>query len=61
MPTFFGDEMTYLPEEMAAYLKLPEGVKPEDGFLELPADVVIQALTDYIIHGLHQDSRLTRR
>ena len=59
MPTFFGDEMTYLPEEMAAYLKLPEGAKPEDGFLELPADVVIQALTDYIIHGLHQDARLT--
>ena len=61
MPTFFGEEMTYLPEEMAAYLKLPEGVKPEDGFLVLPTDVVIEALTDYIIHGLHQDSRLTRR
>lgn len=61
MPTFFGDEMTYLPEEMAAYLKLPEGVKPEDGLLVLPTDVVIQALTDYIIHGLHQGSRLTSR
>ncbi|MDE2998214.1 MAG: c-type cytochrome [Gemmatimonadota bacterium] len=61
MPTFFGDEMTYLPEEMAAYLKLPEGVKPEDGLLVLPTDVVIQALTDYLIHGLHQDSRLTSR
>lgn len=61
MPTFFGDEMTYLPEDMAAYLKLPEGVKPEDGLLELPTDVVIQALTDYIVHGLHQNARLTRR
>ena len=61
MPTFFGDEMTYLPEEMAAYLKLPEGVKPDDGLLVLPTDVVIQALTDYIIYGLHQNARLTRR
>ena len=61
MPTFFGDKMTYLPKEMAAYLKLPEGVKPEDDMLVLPTDVVIQALTDHIIYGLHQDARLTRR
>ena len=54
MPTFFGDEMTYLPEDMARYLKLPKGTKPEDGILMLPTDVVIEALTDYIVYGLHQ-------
>ncbi|MCZ6634112.1 MAG: c-type cytochrome [bacterium] len=61
MPTFFGDQMVYLPEDMAPYLTLPEGVKPEDGILEVPTDSVIQSITDYIIHGLHQDTRLSQR
>ncbi|MDA0745335.1 MAG: c-type cytochrome, partial [bacterium] len=61
MPTFFGDEMTYLPENLSAYLKLPEGTKPEDGILVLPSDIVIRALVDYIVFGLHQDKRLTSR
>ena len=61
MPTFFGDQMVYLPEDMAPYLTLPEGVKPEDGILEAPTDSVIQSITDYIIHGLHQDTRLSQR
>ncbi len=66
MPTFFGDEMTYLPEEaggmeLARYLTLPEGVEPEGGGIELPTRYVIEVLTDYIIYGLHQEKRLSRR
>ena len=61
MPTFFGDETTYLPEDMARYLPLPEGATPEDGIIQIPTDAVIEVLTDYIIHGLHQEQRLSRR
>jgi cbb3-type cytochrome oxidase cytochrome c subunit len=61
MPTFFGEEMTYLPEDMAQYLKLPKGIKPEDGMLTLPSDVVIEALADYIVYGLHQGRRVSSR
>ena len=61
MPTFFGDEQTYLPENMADYLPLPEGVKPEYGVLQLPSQIVIDALTDYVIHGLHQNGRVSER
>jgi len=61
MPTFFGDETTYLPDNMAKYLKLPEGVAPADGMLVLPTDVVIEALTDYIVYGLHQGKQISSR
>ncbi len=61
MPTFFGDEMAYLPEDMAQYLKLPEGTKPEDGILLVPTDTVIEALTDYMIYGLHQGVQISQR
>lgn len=61
MPTFFGEEQTYLPENMAEYLPLPEGVKPEDGILQLPSQIVIDALTDYVVHGLHQNVRVSQR
>ena len=55
MPTYFGDEMTYLPEELAEYLHVPEGTEPEDGIIVLPSHQVIRALTNHIIYGLHQD------
>ncbi len=61
MPTFFGDAQTYLPENMAAYLPLPEGVEPEYGVLQLPTDIVIDALTNYVVHGLHQNVRVSQR
>ncbi len=66
MPTFFGDEMTYLPEQadridLTRYMTLPEGVEPEDGIMMLPSEHVIRSLTDYIIFGLHQDRRLSQR
>ncbi len=66
MPTFFGDEMTYLPERadginLTRYLTLPEGTVPEDGIMILPSKSVIQTLTDYIFFGLHQDRRLSQR
>lgn len=54
MPTFFGDKTTYLPEDMAKYLPLTKGIKSEDGIIQIPSDVVINSLSDYIIYGLHQ-------
>jgi cytochrome c2 len=61
MPTFFGDTTVYLPEEMAQYLRLPEGARPEGGVLQAPTDPVIQLIADYIIHGLHQGQQVTMR
>lgn len=61
MPTFFGEEQTYLPENMAQYFPLPENVKPEYGVLQLPSQIVIDALTDYVVHGLHQNVRVSQR
>ena len=61
MPTFFGEEQTYLPENVAEYLPLPEGIQPEYGVLQLPSQIVIDALTDYVVHGLHQNVRVSQR
>ena len=61
MPTFFDGAETYLPEDMAEYLPLPEGVRPEYGMLQLPSEIVIDALTDYVVHGLHQSVRVSQR
>ncbi len=61
MPTFFGEEMTYLPEALAEDLDLPEGTSPEDGVLILPARQVVEALNDYMVYGLHQSRPLTKK
>lgn len=61
MPTFFGDELTYLPDGMARYLPPAEGTTPEYGVMQARTDTVIQAITDYIIYGLHQNVRLSQR
>ena len=54
MPTFFGEPMLLLPDEMAQYLDLPEGVVPQEGMIQVPNDPVIQVLADYIVYGMHQ-------
>jgi len=61
MPTFFGDDLTYLPDTMAEYLSPAEGTTPEYGVMQTKTDSVIQALNDYIIHGLHQNVQLSQR
>jgi len=61
MPSFFGDELAYLPEDMAKYLTPAEGTKPEYGVMQAKTDSVIQAINDYIIFGLHQNVRLSQR
>jgi mono/diheme cytochrome c family protein len=61
MPTFFGDAMTYLPDNMARYLPPAEGTTPEYGVMQANTDSVIQAINDYIIFGLHQNVRLSSR
>jgi mono/diheme cytochrome c family protein len=61
MPSFFGDELAYLPEDMAKYLTPAVGTKPEYGVMQAKTDSVIQAINDYIIFGLHQKARLSQR
>jgi mono/diheme cytochrome c family protein len=61
MPTFFGEDLTYLPDGMAKYLPPAEGTTPEYGVMQAKTDGVIQAINDYIIHGLHQNVRLSQR
>jgi len=61
MPTFFGDALTYLPDNMARYLPPAEGTTPEYGVMQANTDSVIQAINDYIIFGLHQNVRLSQR
>jgi cbb3-type cytochrome oxidase cytochrome c subunit len=61
MPTFFGDELTYLPDGMAKYLSPAEGTTVEYGVMQSRTDGVIQAINDYIIYGLHQNVRLSQR
>ena len=61
MPTFFGDALTYLPEDMAKYLPPAEGTTPGDGIMEAKTDSVIKAINDYIIYGLHQNVKLSQR
>ena len=61
MPTFFGDALTYLPEDMAKYLPPAEGTTPGDGIMEAKTDRVIKAINDYIIYGLHQNVKLSQR
>ena len=43
----------------AVYGHLDEGAAAYP--IQLPADIVIDALTDYVVHGLYQNIRVSRR